>query len=277
MSALLSANAVSVVFDGITAISDVSFEVQPGELLGLIGPNGAGKTTMLRVVTGVVPPTGGSVQLEGRPLAGLPTHLRIRRGLALSQQIVKPFRDMSVLDNVALAAGGDKTASPVKALFHTQRGRELAIARQLLERLGIAAHADESPAIQPMGILKRLELARALALAPRLLLLDEPLAGLNSKEARLLADTITEINRGGTTIILIEHNLGEVLRVCHRLVVLDNGRKIAEGVPAAVMDDATVRAAYLGSGAAAGSTATTATTTATTIATTTAGDQHAAA
>ncbi len=257
MSALLSVGAVTVRFDGITAISDVSFDVQQGELLGLIGPNGAGKTTLLRVVTGVVQPTMGGVLLDGQPLAGLPIHLRIRRGLALSQQIVKPFRDMSLLDNVALAAGGDKTASPVKALFHSQRARELETARRLLERLGIAAHADESPAIQPMGILKRLELARALALAPRLLLLDEPLAGLNSKEARLLADTITEINRGGTTIILIEHNLGEVLRVCQRLVVLDNGKKIAEGMPETVMNDATVRAAYLGPGAAApGSTTT---------------------
>ena len=251
MSALLSAGAVTVVFDGITAISDVSFDVQQGELLGLIGPNGAGKTTMLRVITGVVPPTSGSVLLDGKPLDGLPTHLRIRRGLALSQQIVTPFRDMSVIDNVALAAGADKTASPVKALFHSGRGRELETGRQLLSRLGIEPHAHESPATQPMGILKRLELARALALAPRLLLLDEPLAGLNSHEARLLADTITEINRSGTTIVMIEHNLGEVLRVCHRLVVLDNGKKIAEGEPTAVMNNAIVRAAYLGTGAAA--------------------------
>jgi branched-chain amino acid transport system ATP-binding protein len=251
MSALLSVGAVTVLFDGVTAISNVSFDVNQGELLGLIGPNGAGKTTMLRVITGVVQPTSGSVLLEGRPLDGLPTHLRIRRGLALSQQIVTPFRGMSLLDNVALAAGADKTASPVKALFHLRRERELETGRRLLARLGIAAHADESPAIQPMGILKRMELARALALAPRLLLLDEPLAGLNSKEARLLADTITEINRSGTTIIVIEHNLGEVLRVCHRLVVLDNGEKIAEGEPTSVMNNAIVRAAYLGTGAAA--------------------------
>jgi branched-chain amino acid transport system ATP-binding protein len=174
---------------------------------------------------------------------------------------------MSVIDNVAFAAGAAKTASPLKAMFHLRRERELDAGQRLLARLGITAHAAESPKIQPMGILKRLELARALALAPQLLLLDEPLAGLNSKEARLLADTIVEINRGGTTIILIEHNLGEVLRVCHRLVVLDNGEKIAEGEPAAVMNNATVRAAYLGSGAAASTPATTAT----------AGDQHAAA
>jgi branched-chain amino acid transport system ATP-binding protein len=251
MSALLSIGAVTVLFDGVTAISDVSFDVYRGELLGLIGPNGAGKTTMLRVITGVVRPTTGSVLLEGKSLDGLPTHLRIRRGVALSQQIVTPFRAMSLLDNVALAAGADKTASPVKALFHSRRERELQTGRQLLSRLGIELHANESPAIQPMGILKRLELARALALAPRLLLLDEPLAGLNSKEARLLADTITDINRSGITVIMIEHNLGEVLRVCHRLVVLDNGKKIADGEPATVMNNAIVRAAYLGSGAAA--------------------------
>jgi branched-chain amino acid transport system ATP-binding protein len=251
MSALLSVGAVTVLFDGVTALSDVSFDVHQGELLGLIGPNGAGKTTMLRVITGVVRQTLGTVLLDGKPLDGLPTHLRIRRGLALSQQIVTPFRGMSVIDNVVLAAGAKKTASPVKALFNLRRERELEIGHQLLSRLGIEPHASEPPEIQPMGILKRLELARSLALAPRLLLLDEPLAGLNSKEARLLADTITEINRSGTTIILIEHNLGEVLRVCHRLVVLDNGEKIAEGEPAAVMNNAIVRAAYLGTGAAA--------------------------
>lgn len=262
MSALLSVGALTVRFEGVTAISAVSFDVNQGELLGLIGPNGAGKTTILRVITGVVRQTAGTVRLEGRSLDGLPTHLRIRRGLALSQQIVTPFRGMALIDNVALAAGAGKTVSPVKALFHMRRERELKIGHELLSRLGIEAHANESPDTQPMGILKRLELARSLALAPRLLLLDEPLAGLNSKEARLLADTITAINRGGTTIILIEHNLGEVLRVCHRLVVLDNGEKIAEGAPADVMHNAAVRAAYLGTGAAAA---------------TTAGEQHAAA
>ena len=251
MSALLRVGAVTVRFDGVTAIDDVSFEVNQGELLGLIGPNGAGKTTMLRVITGVVRQTAGTVLLDGKSLDGLPTHRRIRRGLALSQQIVTPFRRMSVIDNVALAAGADRTASPLKALFHSGRKRELEIGQQLLARLGIAPQANESPEIQPMGILKRLELARSLALTPRLLLLDEPLAGLNSKEARLLADTITEINRSGTTIILIEHNLGEVLRVCRRLVVLDNGVKIAEGEPTTVMNNAVVRTAYLGTGAAA--------------------------
>ena len=243
---LLSIDNVTVRFGGLTAIDGVSFNVQAGELLGLIGPNGAGKTTMLRSMTGVVRISDGNVALDGESLNGLPVHKRIRRGLSLSQQLVKPLRAMSVLDNVALAAGSAKTASPLRALVNVSRDEELTAAREALERVGIAHVADQAPAIQPLGILKRLEMARALALQPRVLLLDEPLAGLNSREAHALADTIAEVNRQGVTIVLIEHNLGEVMRICSRLVVLDNGRKIAEGAPRAVMDDPAVRAAYLG-------------------------------
>lgn len=243
---LLRVSEVTVRFGGLTAIDGVSFDVRVGELLGLIGPNGAGKTTMLRSVTGVVRATEGRVELDGQRIDGLPIDRRILRGLSLSQQLVKPFRDISVIDNVALAAGSAKTTSPLKSLLHVARDQELSIARTMLERVGIASHADQSPSIQPLGVLKRLEMARALALKPRLLLLDEPLAGLNSKEARALADTIAEINRQGVTIVLIEHNLGEVMRICQRLVVLDNGRKIADGEPRAVMNDPVVRAAYLG-------------------------------
>ena len=189
---------------------------------------------------------GSSVTLDGHKLDDLPIDRRILRGLSLSQQLVKPFRAISVIDNVALAAGTSKTASPFNSLVHVARDDELAQARAMLERVGIVQHADQSPAIQPLGVLKRLEMARALALKPRLLLLDEPLAGLNSKEAHALASTIEEINRQGVTVVLIEHNLGEVMRICRRLVVLDNGKKIAEGEPRAVMNDPVVRAAYLG-------------------------------
>ncbi len=243
---LLSVDGVTVRFGGLTAIDGVSFDVYPGELLGLIGPNGAGKTTMLRVITGVVRATQGDVVLQGERLNGMPIHQRIRKGLALSQQLVKPLREISVLDNVALAAGAARTRSPLQSLLHVSQREEAALARRMLERVGIAAHADQMPGIQPLGVLKRLEMARALALGPKLLLLDEPLAGLNSKEAHALAGTIADINRQGVTIVLIEHNLGEVMRICRRLVVLDNGRKIASGAPRAVMDDPAVRAAYLG-------------------------------
>lgn len=243
---LLKVSEATVRFGGLTAIDRVSFDVYPGELLGLIGPNGAGKTTMLRAITGVVRVSEGQVELAGDNLNGLPTHQRIQKGLALSQQLVKPLRAISLLENVALAAGANRTRSPLRALMHVSQQEENTIARAMLERVGIAAYAEQKPGIQPLGILKRLEMARALALQPKLLLLDEPLAGLNSKEAHALANTIADINRQGVTIVLIEHNLGEVMRICRRLVVLDNGRKIASGEPRAVMNDTAVRAAYLG-------------------------------
>ena len=243
---LLRVSNVTVRFGGLTAIDSVSFDVFAGELLGLIGPNGAGKTTMLRSITGVVRPTEGDVSLEGSSLSGLSIDRRVRLGLALSQQLVKPLRNISVIDNVALAAGAGKTVSPLRALLNRSDVMEREQAMVMLERVGIARHADESPAIHPLGVLKRLEMARALAQSPRLLLLDEPLAGLNTKEAHSLADTIADINAQGVTIVLIEHNLGEVMRICKRLVVLDNGRRIAEGDPRAVMNDPAVRTAYLG-------------------------------
>nr|WP_291912262.1 ATP-binding cassette domain-containing protein [Limnohabitans sp.] len=224
----------------------MSFDVHQGDLLGLIGPNGAGKTTMMRAIIGVVQPTVGSVLLGGESLNGLPIHKRIQKGMSLSQQLVRPLRDISIQENVALAAASDKTISPLRALLNVSTERELAIAQTELARVGIASMATQSPGIQPLGVLKRLELARALALKPRLLLLDEPLAGLNSQEARALATTIAEINQQGLTIVLIEHNLGEVMRICQRLVVLDNGKKIGDGDPREVMADPVVRAAYLG-------------------------------
>jgi branched-chain amino acid transport system ATP-binding protein len=246
MQPLLSATHVTVRFGGITAIDDVSFDVRPGELLGLIGPNGAGKTTMMRAIVGIVRPAKGSVALEGRRLDALSIDARIRAGLALSQQLVKPFREIDVQDNVAFAAGAAKTRTPLQAFTHVNRSAERNVALETLGQLGIAGFAQQSPRTQPLGVLKRLEMARALALKPKLLLLDEPLAGLNTKEARGLADTIADINRQGMTIVLIEHNLGEVMRICQRLVVLDNGRKIADGPSQATMNDPTVRAAYLG-------------------------------
>ena len=251
MSALLNVRGVTVHFGGVTALENVSFDVASGELLGLIGPNGAGKTTMMRVVTGVVAPDHGSVILAERDVTRLRVHTRVRLGLGHSHQLVRPFRSMTLLDNVALAAGLAKTRAPLKALALTRRDHERAKARELLKLLGIDDAADSPPATLPLGYLKRLELARALALNPKLLLLDEPLAGLNHMEAKRLADTVVELNQNGRTVVLIEHNLGEVMRICSRLVVLDNGRKLGEGDPKEVMADKEVRAAYLGASDAA--------------------------
>ncbi len=246
MNALLEVSEVTVHFGGVQALSNVSFKVEQGEFLSMIGPNGAGKTTMLRAIIGIVNPQSAKVLLTGRDITGLPIYRRARLGLVMTHQIVRPFHSMTVLDNVALAAGHRRIRNILWAMGSFSRAAEHLRARALLETVGIADLAEKSVVGQPLGVLKRLEVARALALEPRLLLLDEPLAGLNHVEATRLADTLTRINREGMTVVMIEHNLGEVLRVSERLVVLDNGRKIADGNPVDVMRDPSVRAAYVG-------------------------------
>lgn len=244
--AVLEISDLSVTFGGVVALADVTFSLHDGELLGLIGPNGAGKTTVMRSITGVVRPGRGVIRLGGRVLGPLPTHMRIRAGLGLSQQLTRPFHEMTALDNVAFAAGMEWTRHPLRAMFASDRSAQRQEALRLLRLVGIEDAAARMPDTMPLGYLKRLEMARALALKPRLLLLDEPLAGLNHGEAAQLADTIVALNAQGLAIMLIEHNLGEVARICSRLVVLDNGRVLADGPTAAVLGDEAVRDAYLG-------------------------------
>ncbi|MEJ2221727.1 MAG: ABC transporter ATP-binding protein [Desulfobacterales bacterium] len=246
MSVILDVRNVNVRFGGVVALDNVSFSVNSGEFLCLIGPNGAGKTTMMRAVTGVIKPQSAQVLLAGKDISALPTHKRARLGLALTHQIVRPFQSMTAIDNVALTAGHRRIARILTAMVTMDRSAERNRARKYLELVGIDDVALKSVVGQPLGVAKRLEVARALALEPKVLLLDEPLAGLNSIEATRLSDTIADINREGLTVVMIEHNLGEVLRVGQRLVVLDNGRKIADGPPADVMRKPTVRAAYVG-------------------------------
>jgi branched-chain amino acid transport system ATP-binding protein len=215
-------------------------------LVGLIGPNGAGKTTLLKIIAGLLAPDAGRVIIAGMDVTNLPTELRVRKGLAITHQVVRPFRSMSVLDNVMLAAGHRVTANPFRALVRYRRDTEEARAREILESVGLVGEEHKSVMALPLGRLKRLEVARALAVDPVLILLDEPLAGLNQREAAQQADVIAAINAKGITTVLIEHNLAEVMRVSRRLLVLDQGRIIADGMPHDVMTDARVREAYLG-------------------------------
>jgi len=233
-------------FGGVVAADELSFAVASGELLGLIGPNGAGKTTVLRLIAGMLRPQHGRIALRGEDVTAQPTHRRVRRGLGLTHQIVRPFRGLSVVENVMIAAGSRHTRSPFAALCRLSRAAERRQATGILERVGLADVADQRPLALPLGRRKRLELARALALEPALLLLDEPMAGLNSSEAAQLGDLIVALNRSGMTILLVEHNLGEVMRIARRLLVLDAGRAIADGAPQDVMRQPAVQRAYVG-------------------------------
>jgi branched-chain amino acid transport system ATP-binding protein len=249
MTAALEIEAVAIRFGGVQAVAGVSFAVASGELVGLIGPNGAGKTTLLRIIAGVLAADAGRISISGKDVTRLPTELRVRNGLAITHQIVRPFRSMTVLENVTLAAGHRITAHPLRALLRYSRTAERTRARAVLASVGLAGTEDKAATALPLGQLKRLEVARALAVDPTLLLLDEPLAGLNRNEAAAQIDVIDAINRRGVTTVLIEHNLAEVVRVCRRLIVLDQGRVIADGAPRDVIAEPAVREAYVGKGA----------------------------
>jgi branched-chain amino acid transport system ATP-binding protein len=248
MTPALHVDAIAIRFGGIQAVAGVSFSIARGEMAGLIGPNGAGKTTLLRIIAGVLTPDSGRVVLSGTDVTRLSTERRIRKGLAITHQIVRPFRSMTVLENVTLAAGHRLTVNPLGALVRCRRAAEEARARAILAKVGLSDAEHKLVTALPLGHLKRLEVARALAVDPSLILLDEPLAGLNHSEAAKLIDVIAAINASGITTVLVEHNLAEVMRVCRRLLVLDQGRVIGDAAPDEVMANPAVRAAYLGTG-----------------------------
>jgi branched-chain amino acid transport system ATP-binding protein len=248
MSAVLELDDIAIHFGGVQAVAGVSLAVEGGEFVGLIGPNGAGKTTLIRIIAGLLRPDRGRVMLAGADVTNEPTATRVRRGLALTHQVVRPFREMTVLDNVVLAAGIEHTSSPLRALLSNNRRRESERAAEILASVGLAGTERKLAGSLPLGQLKRLELARGLAVDPKVILLDEPLAGLNLTEASKQAETIADVHRRGLTVVLVEHNLEEVMRNCRRLVVLNNGQVIGDGEPRTVMADPVVHDAYVGGG-----------------------------
>jgi branched-chain amino acid transport system ATP-binding protein len=241
-------------FGGVHAVDDVSFHVVPGRIHALIGPNGAGKTTLFNLVAGVTAPTSGRVMFAGADITALPPMLRARAGLQRTFQNLQTFGELSAIENVMVGRHLHSGAGFLPAMLglpgvRRSNRQAAAAAEALMRTVGLAAYLGARADSLPYGALKRLDIARALAAAPRLLLMDEPATGLNTAETAAMMELIRGIAAGGVTVLLVEHDMKLVMNLSEHIVVLDRGRKLAEGTPEAVRADPAVIAAYLGSGA----------------------------
>ncbi|WP_040492155.1 ABC transporter ATP-binding protein [Ilumatobacter nonamiensis] len=247
---LLQCEGVGRRFGSVTAVDDVTLGVRSGEVLGLIGPNGAGKTTLVNLMSAYLSPTSGEIKFAGESIAGCKPHELARRGIARTYQNVCLFEQSTVLDNVLTGRhlGFQGGLWQLGRKRHREEARERQLAVELIELLGLAEHMNEDVSAMSYGLRRRVEIARALAIEPQLLLLDEPTAGMTRTESDEVGRLIGELRAGGMTVLLIDHNVRLVSETCDRVAVLDWGRVIAIDEPAEVWADERVREAYLGTG-----------------------------
>src|SRR3954467_11660115 len=238
---LLSAEDVVVRFGGLRALSDASVDVEPGQITGLIGPNGAGKTTLFNVITGLQEPTNGRVWVGTEDVSDQPPYKRARKGIARTFQRLEVFGSLTVYENILAAAEFHRSWAD-EEVEHPRK-----VAAEIVQRVGLTPVVDARVDALPTGLARLVELGRALATGPRLLLLDEVGSGLNHDETAALGDLMLDLTRDGTAILLVEHDVELVMRVCDRIFVLDFGRIIASGTPEQIQQDPAVQAAYLGS------------------------------
>lgn len=249
--AILEVKNVSQEFGGLLALDRLSVAVEKGEIFGLIGPNGAGKTTLFNLITGIYRPSSGELLFEGRRISGLKPHRIAEVGIGRTFQNVRLFKKLSALDNVRVGMHSVSRAGFVSALFHTpwalkEERATLEKSQALLELVGLGDKAIELAGSLAYGDQRCLEIARAMALNPSLVLLDEPAAGMNATEKEELLGLIRKIQGMGVTVLLVEHDMNVVMNICHRIAVLDYGRKIAEGPPDQIKNDEKVIQSYLG-------------------------------